>query len=410
MDLNRREFLGSLAVGGTGLVLLRPDGRASERPRRKLIVVLLRGAADGLSLLVPYRERRYHRLRPDLAIPEPRKGKAGACLDLDGRFGLHPALEPLLEPYRTGTLAAVVAAGSPSRTRSHFEAQEYLETGTPDAKGTADGWLNRLLQRRPGEAAGPLRAVALSGSMPRILQGPAPALAIGSTGRPGLSGRKGRRLEQAFAKMYAQSPGELGEAGREGLDAADELREALQEGEEPGASRGAPAGRAAQRLRALGRIAAAEPDFEIGFTDLGGWDTHVGQGAAEGRLARGLEDLGAGLVGLCEELGPALRETAVLVLTEFGRTVAQNGNGGTDHGHGSAVLALGGPIRGGRVYGRWPGLEPEALHEGRDLAVTTDFRQILAEVLAGHLGVQDPAAVLPGLDLGPNGWLGLIRT
>jgi uncharacterized protein (DUF1501 family) len=409
MRLNRREFIGTFVLGGTALVLSRSSGFAGERPRRKLVVVLLRGAADGLSLVVPYREKRYARLRPDVALGEPRKGKAGAALDLDGRFGLHPALEPLAKLYRDGLLAPVVAVGSPSLTRSHFDAQDYLETGTPDDKGTADGWLNRVLRQGGEEASGAFRAVALSAAMPRILQGSAPVLAMGPSGKLALRGRKARKMEEAFAAMYAKSSGAVGAAGREGLAAAEELRDTLPPGEEAEAGRGAPAGRAAQRLTALAKIAASEPEFEIGFTDLGGWDTHVGQGAAEGRLARNLEDLGRGLSGMCQELGPSLRETAVVVLTEFGRTVAQNGSGGTDHGHGSAALVLGGPIHGGEVHGRWPGLDEEKLHEGRDLAVTTDFRHVLAELLVRHLGMREPGPVFPGFATGPGQWLGLVR-
>lgn len=404
MSLSRREFVTSVALGASSLALAGRNALGAQRTGRKLLVVLQRGAADGLSLVPPYRDRDLKRMRPDLMVPAPGSA-SGAALDLDGTFALHPALEPLMRLYRDGSLAVVVAAGSPSATRSHFDAQDFLESGTPDVRSTPDGWLNRYLRVTQEGRPAPLRAMALSGSMPRILQGPAPALAAGGRGKLP-TGTRVRSLESAFASMYSESAGSVGEAGREALAAVDELRDSDGMGASSG---GAGGNRDARNLVELGRLAHAHDELEVGFVDLGGWDTHVNQGAAEGQLARRIASLGEGLAGLVRELGSSMRETVVVVMTEFGRRVEQNGNGGTDHGHGGVALVLGGPVRGGNVLGKWPGVGREQLHEGRDLAVTTDFRDILIEILRRHLQVPSTDAIFPGYRTGPDRWLGLIR-
>ncbi|MDB5101257.1 MAG: hypothetical protein JWM80_5678 [Cyanobacteria bacterium RYN_339] len=396
--LSRRGFLkGALAGAALAALPLGQSGWAFASPgggaQRRLIVIFLRGAVDGLSVVVPYGEAAYAHLRPRIAIPRP--GLADGALDLDGRFGLHPALAPLLPQWRAGKLAFVHACGSPDPTRSHFDAQDYMESGTPGAKRTQDGWLNRLVASLPGPHS-PNQAVSVGETIPRILSGQATVanLALGGelpTDQP--------RVGAAFDKMYAGTDA-LSAAWRDGRASRASLLEDLQaeDQEMKAANAGAPlpngfvhdAAQVAALIRHDARI-------RVAFLALGGWDTHVNQGAARGQLAGRLKALGEGLAVLAEQLGPAFADTTILVMSEFGRTVAENGNGGTDHGHGNVLWALGGNVGGGKVYGRWPGLADAAKYQGRDLAVTTDFRDVVATVLGGHLGVPqgDLARILP---------------
>jgi uncharacterized protein (DUF1501 family) len=371
---------------------------AEDGPRR-LVVIMLRGAVDGLNVVVPYAEAAYYRLRPAIAIAPP--GRPDGALPLDRRFGLHPALGGLMPLWQAHNLAFVHAAGSPDPTRSHFAGQRYIENGTPGDDTTPDGWMNRLIGVLPGRH-GPTEAISIGSTLPRILSGRMPA-----TNFP-LGGEAAHRspideaaIGAAFDRLYAQN-GALGRAYREGRAARARLIADLAT-EERLADGGAPPPRGfPQEAARLAYLIRRDPSIRLAFFALGGWDTHVEQGGSSGQLANHLRPLGNGIAALAAGLGADWRDTAVVVLSEFGRTAAENGDGGTDHGHGNAIWVAGGGIAGGRIYGEWPGLEPHQLYRHRDLAVTTDFRSVLAALLRSHLGLEagEIAAVFPGLPAG----------
>jgi uncharacterized protein (DUF1501 family) len=390
--MKRRQFLlQSSLFSASSLIAIGTDGWVSQsiaatdpNPQR-LIVVFLRGAVDGLSIVVPYQETSYYTDRPKIAIPQP--GTPNGALNLDGQFGLHPALAPLLSLWEQKSLAFVHACGSNDNTRSHFDAQDYLESGTPGVKTTRDGWMNRLLgvmsQRNP------IQAVSVGATTPRILLGKV-AVANLASGK-GASNRlqiDKPQIASAFDRLYGNNDA-LGRTYREAKVSREELLKDL-DAEMKMANNGAPLPNGfpgdAQRLA---RIMARDPRIQVSFLGIGGWDTHINQGASQGALARNLEQLGKGLVALQQGLGAAYQNTTIVVMSEFGRTVKENGNGGTDHGHGNVMWLLGGGIRGGKVYGKWAGLAPEQRYQGRDLAVTTDFRDVLGTVLSRKLGLDE---------------------
>lgn len=378
-----------LPLGGAGWAAAAGGG-----PQR-LIVILLRGAVDGVNIVVPYAEPAYYAARPTIAIAQP--GANDGALPLDDRFGLHPALSGLTALWRARTLAFVHAAGSPDPNRSHFEAQRYIENGTPGCSTTADGWMNRLLQQLPGRR-GPTDAISVGPTLPRILSGRAPVanLPLGPqaaeplpTDRPALA--------DAFDRLYA-GDGRLADAYREGRSARSELAAALAREQQIADAGAPPASSFARRALQLARLIAGDERIRLAFVAIGGWDTHVDQGAAKGRLAGRLRLLGEGLTALASGLGGAWQDTVIVVLSEFGRTLKENGDRGTDHGHGNVIWLAGGPVRGGRIYGDWPGLEPARLYQRRDLAVTTDFRAVLSAILDRHMGLGDHQldGVFPG--------------
>lgn len=389
--MKRRDFLRTSLYGG----LLLPVGRhawavsSTEAPTnsRKLIVIMLRGAVDGLSVVAPYGDSNYARLRPNIALARP--GQDGGLLDLDGYFGLHPAVSDLQGLWQQKKLAFVHASGSPDATRSHFDAQDYLESGTPGRKSTQDGWMNRVLATLPG-ASTPTRALSIGAVMPRIMMGKAEVtnLASGAAGtKPTVLDRP--QVGEAFGQLYQGNP-KYAHALEESRAAHKEVMTAALDSEMQMADNGAPLPNGfpddAARLATLMRN---DGNIQLAFMALGGWDTHANQGAAKGQLANRLTPLGQGLAQLCKRLGSMFDDTAVVVMSEFGRTVRQNGNGGTDHGHGNVMWLLGGKLAGGKVYGDWKGLGESQLYEGRDVPVTTDFRSVLAQVAEMHLGLDD---------------------
>lgn len=398
--MNRRRFLKATALvpaltllplGRYGWAARAPEG---ERSAKRLVVVFLRGAVDGLNVVIPYRESAYHDGRPTIAIPE--RGD-GAALALDDRFGLHPALAGLLPLWKERQLAFVHACGSPDPTRSHFDAQDYMESGTPGRKSTGDGWMNRLLATLPATRDEP-RAVSFGPTLPRILDGRRPVsnVAVGKqAGKPMAIDRA--PISNAFDRMY-QGNDALSVAYREGQAARRRMLALLEQDMEQSNNDAPSALGFAGIAEQAGRLLARDPGIRLAFLAVGGWDTHVNQGGATGPLANHLRPLGDGLAALARLLGPGFADTTIVVMSEFGRTVNENGNGGTDHGHGNVLWLLGGGVHGGKVYGTWPGLAPEALYEGRDLAATTDFREALAAVLTGHLGLSssDLTTVFPG--------------
>jgi uncharacterized protein (DUF1501 family) len=397
--VTRREFMRRAAIlSTTGIVLLSPHAWAagvSADRKGRLVVVFLRGAVDGLNVVVPHAEPAYYDARPTIAIG--RLNAEGGVRDLDGFFGLHPALAPMMALWTERTLAFVHACGSPDPTRSHFDAQDYMESGTPGIKSTHDGWLNRVLAQLPGGHA-PTEALGLGPTLPRILSGKLPVanLPLGrAAARPLPLDRP--MVETAFDRLYGGADA-LSVAYREGRALRAKLMTDLQR-DMAEADAGAPSPQGfADDTGRLARLIRRDPSIRLAFLALGGWDTHVSQGAAQGQLAAHLAQLAAGLSGFATALGPKYQDTVVLVISEFGRTVKENGNGGTDHGHGNVMWVMGGPVRGGKVYGGWPGLATSALYQERDLAVATDFRQPIGAVLQSHLALSDAqvAEVFPG--------------
>ncbi len=417
MTISRRVFVksGGLALVSLGLDPLFmaraafaahvPTVQPSDRPT--LVCLFQRGAVDGLNMIVPHGEALYYRERPRIAI------SARDVVDLDGHFGLHPSLAPLKELWDNKSLAAIHAVGSPDATRSHFDAQDYMESGTPGVKSTADGWLNRFCEHDREHADTPFRAVAFGPQLPRILAGTAPALAIDDLQAFGLRVPQEAardRLTRAFEELYeGAATGLLASSSRESFEAIQVLKRVNPAQYQPASGADYPPGRFGRALLQIAQLIKADVGVEIAFADIGGWDTHVNQGSSEGQLAARLRELGLGLAAFVQDLGERMRSVVVLTMSEFGRTIRENGNGGTDHGHATAMLVLGGPVNGGRVLGRWPGLDSSSRFEGRDVAVTTDFRDLFAEVLARHLGARDLASIFPGYRPDPAGFIGAIK-
>ncbi len=394
MELTRRMFLktsgiGLLALGLPPSFLVRAAAAEAERKNKVLVVVFQRGGMDGLNAVIPFKDRAYYALRPTIALAEPGSGSDRA-IDLDGFYALHPALAPLKPLFAAGRLAVVHAAGSPDNSRSHFDAQDYMETGTPGVKSIRDGWLNRLLQY--GAAGGPLRAAAVTFRMPRILAGDAPALTLTSVEEFRL---RDPLLAPALEQRYANVSDPLLRKSAAGLFDAMRTLQATGALSAPPSKEAYPSGRFGASLKQIAALVKSQVGLEIAFTEVDGWDTHVGEGGASGQMANRLKEFGEGLATFARDLGEHIEDVVVVTLSEFGRTARENGNRGTDHGHGNVMFVMGGKVKGGKVYGRWPGLDPDALYEGRDLALTTDFRAVCGEVLARHLGRTELDKIFP---------------
>ncbi|MBG7620514.1 DUF1501 domain-containing protein [Herbaspirillum sp. AP02] len=417
--MNRRDFIRSLgaATGGAILVPIGLSGCAvaptgdqsisratparlaygSPAPRAhasgdgapRMIVVFLRGAVDGLNVVVPHGDPEYYHARPGIAVARP--GQANGVIDLTGYFGLHPALQPLMPYWESGQLAFVHASGSPDGSRSHFEAQDTMETGTPGQHNVRDGWLNRAMAYLPPSES-PLQALNVGDVTPRILSGRNPVANLQSgraATRPGLIDQP--RMMQAYGSLY-EGEDAIAKAYHEGIAARRELMAEINSQEQQMANNGAPLpnGLSLDTAR-LGRLMRHDPRIRLAFLAVGGWDTHINQGNGTGQLAGRLSPLAGGLATLARELGPAFNDTVIVVMSEFGRTFRENGNGGTDHGHGNAMWLMGGNLRGGKIYGQWPGLNQAALNEGRDLAITTDYRAVLCALAERHMRIPDQA-------------------
>jgi uncharacterized protein (DUF1501 family) len=398
--ISRRVFLkdGALALVSLGFApafLARTVEGVSAR-QKVLIAIFQRGAVDGLNMIVPFGEADYYAARPTLAIARPGAAE-NTAIDLDGFFGLHPRLRPLKPFWDAGSLAIVHASGSHDETRSHFDAQDYMESATPGVKSTPDGWMNRYLHAKEHQKATPFRAVALAQQLPRSLQGTAPALAIGQIGQFGIrAGRATGDLQASFEAEYAAAAESvLHSTGREAFDAVRMLKNADPARYTPANGAEYPRSPFGDALRQIAQLIKADVGLEVAFAESGNWDHHANEGAAVGLLANRLDDLARGIAALARDLGDRMQDVVVVTMSEFGRSVSENGSRGTDHGHGNAMMVLGGAVRGGRVYGKWPGLAREQRHEGRDLAITTDFRAVFNEVVRGHLGLRDTSRVFP---------------
>jgi uncharacterized protein (DUF1501 family) len=429
MSITRRVFFrnGALALVGTTALpaflsraVMAADGTSdSVSKNKRLVVIFQRGAADGLNIVVPHGEPSYYSMRPTINIPR------NAVLDLDGFFGLHPSMDPLLALWKQKHLAIIHAAGSTDTTRSHFDAQDYMESGTPGVKATEDGWLNRALRELPQpslqattQAADHLkaaskdpsafRAIAMGPSLPRILSGPEPAVAVNRINDFGVGGRNPNAAPVAntFEAMYEHSVDTvLHGTGQETFDAVKMLKSADPAKYKPAPGANYPQGRFGDSLQQLAQLIKSNLGVQVAFADIGGWDHHVNEGNTQGQLANILREFSQSLFAFWVDLGSLAEETVVVTMSEFGRTARENGNRGTDHGHANAMFVMGGPVQGGKVYGRWPGLDSSQLYEGRDLAVTTDFRRVLSEAVYQHLGNHKLDAVFPGFENKTNEFL-----
>jgi uncharacterized protein (DUF1501 family) len=378
---------------------------ASEgRKRKTLVVIFMRGAADGLSIVAPFGDKRYREVRPTLAIAPPNAGS----IDLDGTFALNGAMQALKPLWDKRQLAIVEATGSPDPSRSHFDAQDSMESGTPGKIG-GNGWLNRALPTVSDGDSG-IRAVALTNQVPRTLRGDHEAIVVNNLDQLKLGDQQASSILQA---MYAGTPDPaLGRAGKNAFDAM-RLIQSIQSGPPNQPVRGVIAvapgqpfgGDLSRSLQQLARLIKAEAGVEAAFAEMGGWDHHSNENQ---QLVNLLRQLSSAIAGFCQDMGDRMEDLVLVTMSEFGRTVEENGNAGTDHGHGSLMMVVGGPVQGGKVYGTWPGLEKEQLFEGRDLAVTTDYRVVLSELVTRHLGQKDLNSVFPGFQFGEP--LGLVRT
>ncbi len=421
--MNRRFFLrsGGIALASIGVSLSAPSfleraliaqtrDRLTGGRRKTLIAIFQRGAVDGLNMVVPHGERAYYDSRPAIAIPKPQPGNAEAAIDLDGFFGLHPVLTPFNSLWDSGRLAIVNAVGSPDNTRSHFDAQDYMESATPGRKGTPDGWLNRYLQSKTDPTRSLFRAVSLTQTMPRIMQGRASTLTISNLADFTIrAGRSSASVQGGFEAIYDQSVSDvLRGTGRETFEAVNFLKKANPRQYQPENGAQYPRSPFGNSLFQIAQLIKAGVGLEVAFTDVGGWDTHVNQGNSRGQLANRLQDFSGGIGALATDLGELMDDVVILTMSEFGRTVRENGNRGTDHGHANSMFVIGNNVRGGQVYGRWPGLKSDQLYEGRDLALTTDFRDIFGEVARKHLGTPNVQAVFPGYNSSESKFLNFL--
>lgn len=412
--ITRRGFMkgGALALVGTSAIpsfltrSVMAEATTAAANNKKLVVLFQRGAADGLNIVVPYRERNYYAMRPSIAI------KQNEVLDLDGFFGLHPAMASMKPLYDQGHLAIVHAAGSPDMTRSHFDAQDYMESGTPGVKITEDGWLNRALQAEgfAGKATA-FRAVALGTQVPRTLQGKIPAIAVSNLDSFSIAGRGPQTspISNAFQAMYdSSSDAVLHGTGQETFEAVKMLKSANPSKYQPAVGVVYPNTPFGNSLKQVAQLLKANLGVEAAFSDIGGWDTHQNQGNTNGQLANRLREFSDTIAAFWKDMGDDSANITMVTMSEFGRTARQNGTGGTDHGHANVMFVLGGQVRGGKVYGKWPGLANEQLNEGRDLAVTTDFRRVLGEAAYKSLGSKNLELVFPGGRVEPSQFLNFL--
>lgn len=417
--MKRRTFLKTAAMTSGAVCLnvggFRAAARAQSAPGDNpvLVVIYLRGGQDQLNTIIPYKDPRYYEIRPSVSVQEENS------IALDDQWAFHPALEPLKEWYDKGKVAGIVNAGSPHSTRSHFDAQDFMEYAAPGNRTVRDGWLNRYLaatvpDANKGYGLPELRTLAMQELLPRSLRGRYPVLAVPNN-LDGLQevldlfeGFYGGDKKKDLATFLKQSTNVRSGAdadpvitsGREtiyGLRRLQEILEGAGAEEELGdtAFQEYPGGHFASRLQKLARAIKAPVGLEVAATDINGWDHHIGLGSVDGALDRMLKFVSEGLSAFMSDLGKDLDRTLVLICTEFGRVCKENGNAGADHGHGGPMWLLGGKLNGGKIYGKWTGLQETVLYQKRDLPVTTDFRDVFAEVLQGHMKFEAPNGFFP---------------
>lgn len=418
--MDRRYFLksGGLTLASFGLMAAAPNflhqfasaqtAAKGYGKRKTLVTIFQRGAVDGLNMVVPHGESEYYKLRRTIAIPQP--GKTDGAVDLDGFFGLHPSLAPLGPLWKDKKLAIIHSAGSPDNTRSHFDAQDYMESGTPGNKSTRDGWLNRVMQAKNSSQESPFRAVSMTQALPRSLYGRAPSVAMTSLSDFAIkAGIYTSNMKGGFEGVWEQnSKDALGETGRETFEAMNYLKQAnpSQYKAENGAVY--PNTQLGRSLRQIAQLIKAGVGLEVAFAESGGWDTHTNEGGARGQLSNLLRDFGASIAAFHTDLGKRMDDVVLITMSEFGRTARENGSRGTDHGHANAMLVLGNTVKGGKVHGDWKGLKNDQLNEGRDLALTTDFRDVFAEAAYKHMGTKDLARIFPRYDAKPANFKGYL--
>jgi len=409
--VTRRGFMkgGALALVGTSVIpsfltrSIYAEMTTAAANRKKLVVIFQRGACDGLNVVVPYTEKNYYSMRPTIAI------QPNEVIDLNGFFGLHPQMAAFKPLYEQGHLAIVHAVGSPDPSRSHFDAQDYMESGTPGVKVTPDGWLNRALQTEPltGKPTA-FRAVALGTDVPRTLQGKVPAIAVANLADFSVAGKgpQTSSISNAFQAMYDESTDAvLHGTGEETFEAVKMLKAADPAKYAPAAGVVYPNTAFGNSMKQIAQLLKANLGVEAAFSDIGGWDTHQNQGGANGQLANRLKEFSETIAAFWQDMGSDQQNITLVTMSEFGRTARQNGTGGTDHGHANVMFVLGGSVKGGKIYGKWPGVADEQLNEGRDLKVTTDFRNVLGEAAYKTLGSRQLDVVFPEANVDPRTFL-----
>ena len=423
LPLSRRAFMknGAMAVVGAAAIptflthSVLAQATTAQAQGKKLVVIFQRGAADGLNIVVPYREKTYYDLRPTIAIPQ------NQVIDLDGFFGLHPAMQPIKPLWDQGHLAIIHACGSPDPSRSHFDAQDFMESGTPGLKSTPDGWLNRALAAEnaachdrscSAREHSAFRAIALGSQLPRTLEGKIPAVAIDNVKSFNVGGQNPAAvpLAASFESMYDDSVNAvLHGTATETFEAVKMLKATDPANYVPSAGANYPNGQFGQSMKQIAQLLKANLGVEAAFADIGGWDTHQNQGSVNGQLANRLKEFSESLAAFWADMGDDAQNITLVTMSEFGRTTRQNGTGGTDHGHANAMFVLGGPVAGRKVYGKWPGMDKHQLYEDRDLAITTDFRQVLGEAAYKTLGSQNMETVFPGAQVKTSHFLNILK-
>jgi len=423
--MNRRVFIrsGSVALASFGIAGVTPSflqravfGQSPTsfkgQQRKTLIAIFQRGAVDGLNMVVPHGESAYYGSRPLIAIPRPASGNVETVINLDGFFGFHPSMASMKSFWDSKRLAVIHAVGSPDNTRSHFDAQDYMESATPGRKGTPDGWLNRYLQNKADADLSPFRAVSLTKALPRAMQGRAATVAMSSIGDFAIrAGRSSASMQDGFEAIYEQTVNDsLAGTGKETFEAVNYLKKVNPSKYRPENGAQYPRTPFGNSLLQIAQLIKAGVGLEVAFTDTQGlnWDTHVNQGNARGQLGNLLQQFTNGLAALSQDLGHRMDDVIILTMSEFGRTVRENGNRGTDHGHANAMLVIGNSVRGGKVYGKWPGLSNDQLHEGRDLALTTDFRDVFGEIAKRHMGSSNLPRIFPGYQMTESSFKGFL--
>ena len=405
MSSSRRDFLKRSATlaGAFPAASLLPGHSGFWKPKYPpaIVTVYLRGGADFLNMMVPWKDPVYRSIRPGIAIREEDEP-----VKLDSRWALHPALSALKPIWEAKDFAPVVGAGSPHTTRSHFDAQDFMEFAAPGNRTVRSGWLNRYLTLSAPKATNDFRAMATQELLPRSLRGEFPVLAVPTS----MDRKKGSALLDRFEEFYGdgmtQEGGVMGErkddstgvvqSGKATIETLRRFQEIV--GDRKSRKNSAsnyPSSRFGQRLEIIARVLKSGEGLEVAGIDIGGWDDHTNQGGVEGRHADRLRDFATSIAAFYEDMGPRMENTSIVVMTEFGRTARENGNNGTDHGHGSGMFVIGGGVKGGKVHGSWRGLGSENLYQGRDIQVTTDFRDVMAECLDGVFGFKPSRGFFP---------------
>jgi uncharacterized protein (DUF1501 family) len=407
---SRRVFLksGALALFTAGIggvpsfITKAAASRKLWMPYKKnkiMVCIFQRGAMDGLMAVTPFNDTYLQKARPTLFMSAAKSANK-PLIDLDGKFGLHPSMSAFENLFKEKQLAIVHGVGSPNNTRSHFDAQDYMESGTPFNKGTDSGWLNRAVGLLGHETATPFQAVSLTSSLPRSFYGDNAAIAISNLedfsiqmrGNPMAASTAAKSFEELYDKTSSSL---LNKTGKESFEAVKMLKAADVKNYRPANGAVYPTSPLGNSLKQIAQLIKMDVGLEIAFTECGGWDTHYNQGTEIGTFSRNVMDLSNAISAFWTDMGALQDDVELMTMTEFGRTVKQNGTGGTDHGRGSCMFILGNDIKGGIVHGKVPELAFENLEDNRDLPVTTDFRAVFSEVATSHLRIKDNGKLFP---------------